>query len=646
MRQLSPDHETQLRATEQLQRDLATAGETPSSEMALRIVRAYYLAADYQQAALWVRRVVDGGDGLVTWLGAAGLLTRLEEKGVLSGRPARVALLSTYTSSQFASLLRLAGMAMGLNIDLYEAPFGQLHQEILTESSRLYRFAPDVLVLAVHEGDLDLPGFSSDPATDVAREIDRWAGLASTVSERSGAHVVLHNFATRPEVPLGHLGAKLGGSRHAMTAAINAGLGPAVGPGASIVDCERLSGIFGKHDWFNDKYWLAARQAVALDALPLLARNTAAVIAAALGISKKCLVLDLDNTLWGGVIAEDGLDGIRLGEGVDGEAFTAFQQYILELKRKGVFLAVCSKNDEASARQPFERHPAMLIRISDIACFVANWDPKPQNIQRIADELGIGLDSLVFVDDSPVEREEVRQILPEVDVITLPSNPSGYRRALADYLPFESATFTMEDARRTDLYRARVESTRLRSSAGSLEDFHRSLDMRARIAPFDEASLPRIAQLIGKTNQFNLTTRRHSIGRIREFIADPSCVHFSLRLRDRFTDHGLVGVLIAVRRADWLEIDTWLLSCRVIGRTVEHAMLSHLCRLAEEDGCRNLRGAYIPTEKNRVVRHLYQELGFRLAEDRGGITTWEYHLDEQEPVDSPFISMEAELVGS
>ena len=341
-----------------------------------------------------------------------------------------------------------------------------------------------------------------------------------------------------------------------------------------------------------------AKQAVALDALPLLARHTAAVLAAWLGLSRKCLVLDLDNTLWGGVIGEDGLAGIELGAGVAGEAFVAFQGYLLDLKERGVILAVVSKNNEADAREPFEHHPDMAITLDDIAVFVANWEDKPTNLRRIAETLNIGLDALVLVDDNPAERQIVRQLVPEVDVVVLPPNPSGYVRALSEYLDFEPGTFTREDRNRAAQYRARAQALALERSASSIEDFYRSLRMRATIAPFDELHLARIVQLIGKTNQFNLTTRRHDVAAVRRMMADEEVVHLYLKLADRFADHGLVALLIARRDGDALDIDTWLMSCRVIGRTVEHAMVGSLCRRARELGCSPLRGTYVPSAKN------------------------------------------------
>ena len=376
---------------------------------------------------------------------------------------------------------------------------------------------------------------------------------------------------------------------------------------------------------------------MALNALPLLARHTVAVMNADLGLSRKCLVLDLDNTLWGGVIGEDGLAGIKLGNGVDGQAFVAFQEYVLKLKNKGVILAVCSKNNYADAIQPFEKHPDMRLKLEDIALFIANWEPKPDNIRRIARELNIGLDSLVFADDNPVEREAVHRFVPEVDVIPLPEDPSYYVRTLSEYLLFETSSLTVEDGQRTEQYRARAQYADLEQKSIGIEEFYDSLQMEAIVTPFNEVDLPRIAQLIGKTNQFNLTTRRHGLAQLEAFMKDPHYVHLALRMRDRFADHGLVSVMIAQLEGAVLDIDTWLMSCRVIGRTVEAAILKGLCLRAEELGCTSLQGSYIRTEKNAMVADVYGKHGFDLVGEEGGVSTWTYDLQGRGSIANKFI---------
>lgn len=611
--------------------------EVPPADLCLKLARSHAAADEAAEALGWVHAVTRAEDSFLAWQGAARLLPQVATAAAPK-RTARLAVLGSYTTDQFGPFLQLACHALGIESELYAGGYDQYRQEILDPTSGLYRFSPTHTVIAVHEGAAELPEVSEDPEADLERELARWQSLWSRIGG-AGARVVHHTFALRPDPALGHLAARLPGSRYGLLQRLNARLGEAAGNEVALVDCERLAALWGKERWFDDRYWFLAKQAVALDALPLLARHTAAVIAADLGLSRKCLVLDLDNTLWGGVVGEDGLAGIRLGDGPAGEAYLAFQDRILELKRKGIVLAVASKNDEADARAVFAEHPEMRIREDDIACFAANWDTKVDNIRWIAETLDLGLDALVYADDNPAEREIVRRFLPEVDVLPLPPDPALYARTLSEYLHFETSTLSREDAARTEQYRGRAKAAERRLEIGDLEDFLRDLEMTARIAPFDEVRLPRIVQLIGKTNQFNLTTRRHSLARVRELMAEPDAVHLYLELQDRFADHGLVGVLIATPTDAAMEIDTWLLSCRVIGRRAEHAMLEQLARRAREAGFSRLRGTYSPTPKNGVVRDLYAALGFALVAQDGEVTVWEYDLAAKEMPTNEFIAV-------
>lgn len=619
-------------------RRAAQAEEIPEPRVALGLARCYADLDDPESAYRWLRTSLDGKRSFTAWQAAAGVLDDLKARyAPPSKRTARLALVGSYTITQMVPMLQLAALRRGIDLHVYEGSYGQFRQEIIDPGSNLYRFAPDFVVIAVHNRDVQLPAYSDSPERDVDSELARWQSLWSVISERSPARIIQHNFAIPPEVPFGHLSTRLPGSRYQMLHALNARLGEIAGEGVAVLDCERLSAWVGKESWFDDRYWHLSKQAISLDAVPLVARHTAAILMAELGLSRKCLVVDLDNTLWGGVIGEDGLSGIVLGHGPRGEAFVTFQEYLLTLKAKGVILAVCSKNNEADALSPFEDHPDMRIGLEDLAVFVANWETKVDNLRRIAETLNLGLDALVFVDDSPSEREIVRQMLPEVEVVPLPEDPALYARAVEESLHFETTSFTPEDAQRTEQYRARAEVTQLESSAESIDEFYRSLEMEAEIAPFDEIHLPRIVQLIGKTNQFNLTTRRHGMETVRGFMEDPDWVHFYLKLRDRFADHGLVGVMVARREDEVLEIDTWLMSCRVLGRTVEDEMLVRVCQAAERLGCSTIRGIYVPTAKNPQVADLYERFSFTKVSEDEGTTVWVYDLATQGPIASEFI---------
>jgi len=614
---------------------------TVAPSLCLKIARLFLKQKNYGNACGYAVRVAEDVSDFTSWLAAAQLLSKNEVSEQLSSkRSIKLAILGSYTTSHLTPMLVLAGAQRGIKIKIYESGYAQYRQEILDTASPLYAFEPDVILLAVHEGELNLKVFSSDSAGDLKREFQRWTSLWALLKERTQAHVIQHNFVVSTDVPAGHLASCILGAKYPATQRLNLALAEACDSRISIVDCDRLASQYGKERWFDPRYWNIAKTALSIEAMPFLARHTLAVIAADLGLSKKCLVLDLDNTLWGGIVGEDGLANIKLGSDANGEAFVDFQQYILGLQEKGVVLAVCSKNNEKDAKEPFEKHPEMQIKLEHIACFVANWEPKPDNIQYIAKELDLGLDSLVFVDDNPAERRIVKQFLPDVDVLDLPAEPAYYRRTLSNYPWFETSSFTQEDTQRTAQYQARSKINALKEKPSqSIEDFYRSLDMKAEIRPFDHLNLPRIVQLIGKTNQFNVTTRRHSTQKIEAFMGNSNCIHLYLRLKDQFTDHGLVSILIAMRDEDILEIDTWLMSCRVIGRTVEHAILSVLMRKAKELGCSAVRGVFLPTEKNMLVKNLYRDFGFSEQEAVSGRNVWLYDIKNKGLIENNFIDI-------
>jgi FkbH-like protein len=342
-------------------------------------------------------------------------------------------------------------------------------------------------------------------------------------------------------------------------------------------------------------------------------------------------VLDLDNTLWGGVIGDDGLGGIRLGQGdPESEAFVAFQRYVKSLGERGVILAVCSKNNDSIAREVFEKHPEMVLRLDDISCFIANWDDKATNLARIAEQLNIGLNSLVFFDDNPAERSIVRQLRPEVAVPEVPNDPAYYIRALDRQRYFETMTISAEDLKRTEFYRADSKRQALESSALDLSAFLQSLDMVARIEPVAASTIERTAQLINRSNQFNLTTRRYTNADVLNLMANPNWITRTISLRDRFGDNGLISVLLARTEADTLIIDTWLMSCRVLKRGVERLLLNNVVAAASRGGVKRVIGEYIPTPKNDLVREHYRALGFNQIDgEMPGHTYWELRIDDQ-----------------
>jgi FkbH-like protein len=442
--------------------------------------------------------------------------------------------------------------------------------------------------------------------------------------------VIGNNFETDPERPYASLDAVLPLARNTMIRELNAKLVAQLPAQVFLHDIEALSAKHGKTRWLDLRLWHAAKSAVSFECQPFYADNLAAAIAALFGKSKKCLVLDLDNTLWGGVIGDDGLGGIQLGTGQpSGEAFQDFQRYVKTLKERGVLLAVASKNEQENALAPFREHADMILKEADISCFIANWEPKDGNIIRIAKQLNIGLDSLVFFDDNPVERSFVRGSLADVTVLEVPEDPALYVQCLDDANLFDTLSVTEEDRKRADFYQSGNQREQLEQKVANYDDYLKQLEMKAVVEPISVSNIVRVTQLINKTNQFNLTTRRMTEADVRSIAADTRFYTATTRLEDKFGDNGLISVVIGRVVGDTLEIDNWLMSCRVLKRGVEHLELERMLAFCRVRGVRHVRGRYVPTAKNKLVEAHYETLGFRALLSDGAGTAWIYDVSEQ-----------------
>jgi FkbH-like protein len=381
----------------------------------------------------------------------------------------------------------------------------------------------------------------------------------------------------------------------------------------------------GTQRWFSPRHWFSYKMAQSPVAGVYLANAASALVGALYGRSKKCLVLDLDNTLWGGVIGDDGPQGLKLGgETAVGEAYTEFQAYCKSLRERGILLAVASKNDEALARQGFE-HPSSVLRMSDFSAFRANWEPKDANLRAIAQELKIGLDSLVFLDDNPAERALVRAQLHDVAVLEVGADVSRYPDIIEESHYFEAAAFSADDTIRARQYQENRVRVELQGTFRDYGEYLASLQMEAECREFSPVYLDRIAQLTNKTNQFNLTTRRYTRAQIQEFANRPDCITLYGRLIDRFGDNGLVSVIVGIVTGAALEIDLWLMSCRVLKRGLELTMLDQLVERARACGVTTLIGRYFRTPKNGMVADHYAKLGFTLVSGSadGDCPVWE-----------------------
>jgi FkbH-like protein len=548
-----------------------------------------------------------------------------------SAKPIKLALLGSSTLKHLIPGIRVGALRRDLWAEVYEGSYGMYQQELMDPSSELHQFKPTVLCLALDAYHLTASGKAELPAT-IGRLRNCWR-----IAKESFGCTVIQQTAL-PIFPrlLGNNEHRFSDSLYTIAQNLNAELRHAADEdGVHLLSVDQYAAdCGGLPEWHDSGLWHAAKQEIHPRVSHLYGDLLGRLLAAICGRSYKCLVLDLDNTLWGGVIGDDGLQGIVLGQGsASGEAYVAFQRYALNLARRGVILAVCSKNDEANALAPFESHPDMVLRRADIACFIANWDDKASNLRRIAHALNVGIDSLVLADDSPFERNLVRQELPMVGVPELPADPSGFISCLDSAGYFEALSVTEEDLQRGGQYRKNVEREILRESSSDMAGYLRNLEMELIWKSFDEVGLNRIVQLINKTNQFNLTTKRYSEADVRKFMNDFEVLTLQLRLVDRFGDNGIIALLIGRLTPEHnLSMDTWLMSCRVLGRQVEETCLNILAERARFMGARNILGEYRPTAKNGMVKELFGRLGFTLVEtDAEGNSTWLLDLNIHRP---------------
>jgi FkbH-like protein len=543
-----------------------------------------------------------------------------EPPAELTTKAIRLALLGSSTLLHLHAGSRVGGLRRGLWIDTYENDYGQYFQELLDPNSALRRFKPTAVLFAFDAQHLTASANAAMKASDAkaARE-----AICAKVREcwriardALGCQVIQQTLLPTSPLVLGANEHRLPGSRAAMIDWINSWLREvADDAGVDLLALDARAGQDGLLSWHDPALWHRSKQEVSPRAAPMYGDLVARILAAKAGRSYKCLVLDLDNTLWGGVIGDDGLDGIVIGQGSPlGEAYLAVQHYARELSRRGVILAVCSKNDEVNALEPFEKHQEMLLKRSDIACFKANWNDKVQNLRTIADEINIGLDSVVFLDDNPFERSLVRRELPMVAVPEVGEDPSYFSHLLARAGYFEGLAVTSEDLNRSQQYQANVSRDALKAASADLPSYLRSLDMELLWQRFDELGLQRVVQLINKTNQFNLTTQRYDEAAVRAVMNDPKAVGLQLRLLDRFGDNGIIAIVIGRAEGDDFLIDTWLMSCRVLGRQVEATTLNLIAEQARALGVKRLVGTYRPTKKNGMVKDHYAKLGFTLVE--------------------------------
>ena len=539
----------------------------------------------------------------------------------------RIAVLGGFTLNGLEETMRVKCDEKKIQCTTYVSGYNQYNQEIIDEKSQLYKFSPDITFLIIDcrnvFGELFLNPYSlsaEERKQFVQTKSDEIINLAKTLVKKSNSKLIISNFSIPSYSPIGINETREEFGLHDMVRSLNQNIkiGLRLEPEIFIYDLNSFVSKFGEHNVFNYKQFFYGDIRISLDYIPYLAQELMGYVTAVLGLIKKCIVLDLDNTLWGGIIGEDGFDGIKLGDDPIGRAYVEFQNNLLALNQRGVLLAINSKNNFDEVIQVIKEHPNMILKEDNFACVRINWNDKLANMKEISDELNIGLDSMVFVDDDPINIEYVRSNLPEVVSIQMPAdnchnNASNLKSMTAI---FDMLKLTDEDKARNTMYLEQRKRAEFKTQVGNLENFLKQMNISVNIKNADDFTIPRISQLTLKTNQFNLTTRRYQEEDIRKFSQDSKKIVECAQIKDKFGDNGITAAYIVNKdnEQQWT-IDTFLLSCRVIGRGVEDGILSHIIEKARKDGISQVRGEYIKTEKNQPAENLFVDFGFKKEGD-------------------------------
>lgn len=534
----------------------------------------------------------------------------------------KLAIVADSASQLLHQAIKGYGVEVGLNYDIYEADYDQVEMQVFDQSSELYQYQADFILLNFSAEHL-LKSFykcSSLEKNEFAESrLAYFDSIISTISASGNSRILLHTFIEINDSVFGNFAGKVPTSFIYQVRKLNLGLMDLARQHKNVFlyDLAMLQSQVGYQLAFDPKMYINVDLVYSLDFLPHVAKSVTDVILSITGTFNKCLVLDLDNTTWGGIIGDDGMEGIQLGSLGIGKAFTELQLWAKQLKERGIILAVCSKNTGEIAREPFEKHPDMVLRMEDIAVFNANWETKVDNIRHIQAVVNIGFDSMVFLDDNPFEREIVRTGIPALTVPELPEDPAEYLPYLRSLNLFETASFTSEDSERTLQYQQEAKRNILQKSFTNEAEFLQSLDMQATVASFNNFTIPRVAQLTQRSNQFNLRTVRYSEQEVTNLSRSANHFTLSLSLEDKFGDHGLISCIILERVDEsTLFIDTWIMSCRVLKRGMEDFTLNSIVSLAKENGITKIVGEYLATRKNGIVKDHYLQLGFMPAGDK------------------------------
>ena len=541
----------------------------------------------------------------------------------------KVALLGDTATQLLVTSIKGEAVDRGLSLDIFEGEYNQVERQLMAPTSELYEYDAEIVI--IFQSTHKLGEYHSSLAIDKQEHLadERLSFISSLCENPSFANkkIIYFNYPEIEDTVFGSYANKVESSFSFQVRKLNYELMKlsCQYPNLFICDIAGLQNMFGRRFMFAPNVYMTTEMVLSVNALPYVASRVVDIIAAIKGQFKKCLILDLDNTVWGGVIGDDGLEGIELGHGLGiGKAFTEFQMWVKKLKQRGVIICVASKNNEETAKEPFEKHPDMVLKLDDIAVFQANWETKVDNIRTIQSVLNIGFDSMVFLDDNPFERNMVRENIPGITVPELPDDPAMYLEYLYSLNLFETASYSNADKDRTKQYQVEAKRVSLSKSFTNEADFLKSLNMVSTVSGFTRFNTPRVAQLSQRSNQFNLRTIRYTEADIESMANDPNVIALSFTLEDKFGDNGLIAVVIMKQQdVETLFVDTWFMSCRVLKRGMENFTLNTMVEYAKEKGYKRIIGEYIPTPKNKMVEHHYPNLGFTQLEPE----SFQYVLD-------------------
>ena len=548
------------------------------------------------------------------------LLKKNLKKDVSKYTEIRIAILGDSATQLLSQAIKGYGIEIGYNFNVYEADYNQIELQVFESTSELYNFNPEFIIVYFSSKKL-INKFYSQNKTDkeyfADKTISIYSNILNTISLKLKSKVIFFNLAEINDTIYGNYSNKVNTSFIYQLRKINfelMNLAQKIN-NLFIIDLSAIQNIYGKKYLFDSKIYINTDLILTIDILPIVSKNIIDIILSIKGVIKKCLILDLDNTLWGGVIGDDGIENIQIGDLGIGKAFSEFQLWIKQLKERGIILAICSKNSEIIAKEPFENHPDMVLKLNDFAVFVANWENKADNIKYIQNILNISFDSMVFLDDNPFERNFVKSFFPEITVPELPDDPALYLEYLYTLNLFETASLSEEDEHRTKQYQDEANRKIAQNSFVNEKEFLINLDMVSIVEPFNKFNIPRVAQLTQRSNQFNLRTVRYTDNELILISKSVNYATFSFTLQDKYGDNGLISIIILLKQKNKLFIDTWIMSCRVLKRGMENFVLNYIVNFAQNNDFSELIGEYLPTNKNNMVKNHYSNLGFK--EDNG-----------------------------